>query len=90
MGESLGKLLAVAIDALTPRSVRMLILALACLNGYGWWLHDKRLEAEERALVEFQKEATKQTVQLEFISKSMDEGNAELKAIRQLLMQRGR
>lgn len=90
MGEALGKLLAVAIDALTPRSVRMLVLALACLNGYGWWLHDSRLQAQERSLVAYQVEMAGMRADLKAVLKSGEEGNEELRAIRKWLMERPR
>ncbi len=88
MGEAFGKLLTVVVDGLTPRSIRLLLVLLLVANGYGWWQHDQRLAAHEKAILEYRVEMAGLRAALKAVLARADEGNSELRGIRQLLMDR--
>lgn len=97
LGEDAGKVIVTVADALTPRSIRVLLVFLVALNGYGWWRHDSHLVEQDKAIAvqaatigEFKAEVAKTNLQLQYMNSKAEEGNQELKAIRLWLMNRGR
>jgi hypothetical protein len=88
LGEALGKVIITVVDSLTPRTIRMLLLGLVVGLAYGWWLHDARLQKQQEAIQDYKVEMAGLRADMKAIVKSSEEGNEELKAIRQWLMAR--
>lgn len=92
MGEAIGKVILAFVDALTPRSIRLIILAAVVGNGYGWWRHEKRLDEHEKAATEFKAEVKSEFgkigVQLQTMNDRAAEGNSQLREINQWLRSR--
>ena len=76
------------VDSLTPRAIRMLLLGLVVGLAYGWWMHDGRLQRQQDAIQDYKVEMAGLRADMKAIVKSSEEGNEELKAIRQWLMAR--
>lgn len=90
MGEAIGKLIGLVVDSLTPRWMRVLMVAIVAANAYGWWLHEQALAEQREARMADKVEMAGLRSDIRAMVSRADEGNAELRAIRQWLIQNGR
>ena len=88
MGEAIAKLFTLVVDSLTPRSVRVLLIFSVALLGYVVSVHNNRLDAVDAAEKQHQIDMAELRANLKAMVQRADEGNAELRAIRQWLMAR--
>ena len=86
LAEALGKFFALLVDSLTPRSMRLLLLAAVGMLGYIAWVQDAQIKGQQQALLEYRVEMAGFRADVKAVIKSADEGNAELRAIREWLM----
>ena len=77
----ISKVVVLVVDGLTPRAVRLLVVAGVIALGYGWWLHQASIASQEGEVKGLRSD-------VKAVLQRTDENNAELKTIRQWLMTR--
>lgn len=85
-GEAVGKFLNITVDSLTPRSVRLLMLAAIGFLTYEMWAINERVNQHEETLSGLKQSIVEVQAYQKATLKSVEEGNADLQFIRRRLM----